>query len=424
MDVRAGLGLLAATAILLGVSRSGGLSVVAGSRKTELTFWNGFTGPDGRTMLELIRKFNLANPDVQVSMQRMDWATYYNKLMVAAMGSRGPHLFIIHASTLPRMHRAAFLGDVNDLFEGPNGLPTEDFDPYVLKQVKFGNRWVGVPLDIHPQGLYCNADMLKAAGYSAPPRNEQEFLDMARKLRKDTNGDGQPDVWGFALTQWQNNFQSLLPQFGGRYLDEKGDADLDNPGNIKALQFMAKLAKEKLIPPPENGLGWVGFRQNKVAMVWDGVYMLGDLKRLQTLHAIAAPVPMMGGKAGTMADSHVLCLRKDLSESERKATERFIQFLSENSLGWADAGQVPARRSVRETPEFKAMPVQSAFARQVPGMMYPPRTPILFEMGLEIALAVEKVLRGREDAPTALRAADKKAQEFIDRDRREHPEGL
>ncbi len=35
------------------------------SGKVNLRFWNGFTGPDGRTMKKLVRKFNSENPDVQ-----------------------------------------------------------------------------------------------------------------------------------------------------------------------------------------------------------------------------------------------------------------------------------------------------------------------------------------------------------------------
>ena len=61
---------------------------VTGSDKVTLRFWNGFTGPDGRTMLALVKRFNRENPDVHVVMQRMEWGTYYNKLFVS-------HLLII-----------------------------------------------------------------------------------------------------------------------------------------------------------------------------------------------------------------------------------------------------------------------------------------------------------------------------------------
>jgi len=419
IGMKASLGLLALATVLLGAMRTDCTAVAAGPKKIELSFWNGFTGPDGRTMLQLIRRFNEANPDVQVSMQRMDWATYYNKLMVAAADGRGPETFVIHASTLPRMTRAGFVADVTGLFEGKDCVPTSDFDPYVLNQVRYGSRIVGIPLDIHPQGLFCNRELLMKAGLAAPPRNREEFVRAAGAMQERRSPGGRPEVWGFALTLWRNNFQSLIPQFGGRFLDERGNADLDHPGNVAALEFLGSLGKQGLVPPPENGLGWVGYRQKKVGMVWDGVYMLGDLKRLNDLEYVGAPIPQIGPKPGTMADSHVLCVREGLSAATRSAALRFHRYLSANSIQWAEAGQVPARRSVRRTPEFRAMPLQYAFSHQVPYVLYPARTTVLFELTTEIDLAVEKVMRGRATAAEALKVANENAQRFIERDRRE-----
>lgn len=421
MNPKWSLALFVGFIAILGLARSDLSFGPSGVRKKiQVSFWNGFTGPDGRVMLKMIRRFNEANPDVQVTMQRMEWATYYNKLMVASVDGRGPEVFVIHASTLPRMHRAGFIADAADLYQGPAGVPEDDFDPYVLDQVCYGDKMVGLPLDIHPQGLYGNAEMLRRVGLTNPdgsartPATKEEFVRVMRALKNPAKGE-----WGFALTLWRNNFQSLMPQFDGRYLDEAGNSDLDNPGNVAAMEFLATLQKERLVPPPENGLGWVGYRQKKVGMVFDGVYMLGDLLRLNDLEYLGAPIPTIGNHPGTMADSHVLCIRTELSPDRREATERFIRFLSANSLEWAGAGQVPARKSVRANPEFAKMPVQFAFSKQIPHMMYPPRTPVLFELSLEIDLAVEKVMRGRATPKDALEVADKNTQRFIDRDRRE-----
>lgn len=410
--------------VVLGLLRTD-FTAPGGHKRVELSYWNGWTGPDGEVALQMIRQFNQENPDIQVTMQRMAWATYYNKLMVAESDGRGPEVFIIHASTLPRMSKAGFVGDVSDLYRGADAIPEGDFDPYVLNQVRYDKSLIGLPLDIHPQGLYCNADMLKKAGIvdakgnAKPPENREEFLKALKAMIQDPGKTGHPDDWGYALTTWQNNFQSLMPQFGGHYLDDQGRADLANPGNVKALEFLEGLAKEHLVPPPENALGWNGFREGKVGMVWEGVYMVGDLKRLNDLHYIGAPIPQIGPKPGTMADSHVMCIRAGLSPEKRAAAERFLRFFSRNSIQWAAAGQVPARISVRNTDEFRHMQVQSQFARQIPTMMYPPRTDILFQMSLEISLAVEKVLRGRAGAEEALKAASENSQHFLDQDRQE-----
>jgi multiple sugar transport system substrate-binding protein len=430
MNARASIGLLAAVCVALGVIR-GDLVSVSGiaKKRVDLNFWNGFTGPDGVVMLQLVRQFNEANPDVQVSMQRMDWGTYYNKLMVAVLDHRGPEVFVLQANSLPRMHRAHLMGEVNSAF-GQGGIPTSDFDEKVFRQVVYGKEYVGVPLDIWPFGLYCNKDMLKRAsmvdanGEPRAPKNQEEFLRLARSLRVDTDHDGLSDLWGYALTDWRIVFQSLQTQFGGHYFDDKGRADLVNEGNIKTLEFMTSLndPKDRLAPPPENGLGWMGFRQQKVGMVIEGIYMLGDLKRLNDFHYLGAPLPVIGNQPGTLADSHILCIRNTLSSEQKEGALRFLKFLSANSIQWAGAGQVPARKSVRATDEFKKMQVQHAFSLQIPYIHYFPRTVNIFELNQELGLAIEQVIRGRKTPKDALTFANKKIQESLDRTARDAAE--
>ncbi|MBC8066110.1 MAG: extracellular solute-binding protein [Chlorobia bacterium] len=357
-SIHAMLGTLFLIVLGTGIFRAIDNGLVASSAsKVQISFWNGFTGPDGIVMLSMIERFNKANPDINVSMQRIPWATYYNKLTVAGTDGRGPHLFVVHASTLPRIRRAGFISNSANLYSGPDAINSDDFDPYVLDQVRFGDVYDGVPLDIHPQGLYCNAEMLRKAGIvdadgkPRAPRNKKEFMDALRAMTTQPK-EANDKIWGYALTNWGSNIRSLIPQFGGRYLDEDGNADLNSPENIEALEFLGSLTKSKLVPPPENGLGWFGYRQKKVAMVWDGVFMLGDLLRLNDMEYIGAPVPTIGKQPGTMADSHVLCIRKGIRNDQRFAVEKFVRFVSDNSLEWAGAGQVPARKSIRAMPGF------------------------------------------------------------------------
>src|SRR2546421_9712399 len=44
---------------------------------TEIKFWNGFTGPDGKTMERMVSQFQKENPAIRVRMQIIPWAQYY-----------------------------------------------------------------------------------------------------------------------------------------------------------------------------------------------------------------------------------------------------------------------------------------------------------------------------------------------------------
>src|SRR4051794_31589486 len=74
-----------------------------------LHFWNSFTGPDGRTMLAIVKRFNDTHPGIHILMQRMEAGTYYNKLFVAGLGKRAPQVFIVHTDSIGRFTRANLL---------------------------------------------------------------------------------------------------------------------------------------------------------------------------------------------------------------------------------------------------------------------------------------------------------------------------
>ena len=43
------------------------------AEKTRISFWNGFTGPDGQTMWEIVRQFEADYPQYEVEMEIIPW---------------------------------------------------------------------------------------------------------------------------------------------------------------------------------------------------------------------------------------------------------------------------------------------------------------------------------------------------------------
>ena len=393
----------------------------AGAGGTTLRFWNGFTGPDGRTMLHLVQRFNRENPDINVLMQRMDWNTYYNKLFVAGLGGRAPEIFVLQMHTIPRFAQAAFVRPIDDLVAShtspSNGVAIGDIDPNVWEAVSVAGKHYGLPLDIWPLGMYYNrklfrdAGIVDAKGEAKPPTDRAEFLEAARKLTvRGTNGN--PDRWGFVFTNFDSNVYTIMQQFEPQFGDSFFTPDyrrctLNNPQNVAALEFCASLIRQyRCAPPPENYDAWIGFRQGKIGMAFEGIYMLADLEKQKDLDYAGAPVPRLGDRDAVWAGSHNLCLRSDLHGAQLEAAWRFLTFLSNNSLDWAAGGQVPVRRSLRASQRFHDMPVQSAFASQIPYTHYPPRLNFIFEFTTEFDTAIERALRGSASAQEALSQAE------------------
>ena len=353
----------------------------SGGDVVELRFWNGFTGPDGRTMLGIVKKFNDDNPDVHVVMQRLPWGQYYNKLFVAGSGGRAPDVFVSHRSALQRFVAAGFVRETDDLLgKSADQIDPADIDSNVLRAFEQGGRHWAIPLDVHPLGMYYNRKLLTEAGFDHPPRRLDEFLDVLRRLRPKSGAAPRTTTWGFAVTWQRTNCYTAMRQFGGELFSADGsEPTFASPANVAGLDFCAGLIRDGLVPSPQEFDAWTGFRQGRVAMVFEGIYMLPDLQKQADLDWAPAPVPLLGEKPAAWADSHGLAIRKDLSGPRLAAARRLIKYLSDHSLDWAAGGQVPVRKSLRDSDRFRAMTAQSEFARQIPYVAYFPPTPFIFE---------------------------------------------
>ena len=380
------------------------------SGKIKLRFWNGFTGPDGRTMLKMVRKFNKENPDIQVKMQRIDWGTYYNKLFVAGIGKRGPDIFVIHADSLARFAYADFLRPIDDFVFGTNGIDVSDIDPNVWEATEIDGKHYAIPLDVHPAGMYYNKKLFREAGITnvfgipVPPTNREEFFSALKKLKKDTDGNGKPDQWGFVFTFYPNLARSFILQWGGDLIDKKTkECTVNSPEAVEAVQFLSDIINiHKLAPVAENMDGWLGFRQGKVGMVFEGIYMLADLQKQKDLDFGAAEIPVLGKQPGVWGSTHELCLSPELKDEKLQAAWKFIKFLSDNSLDWAASGQVPVRKKIRATDEFKKLEAQYIFSKEIPYLVYLPHVVTVTELMEEYGIALDKAFRARCSAKEAL----------------------
>jgi multiple sugar transport system substrate-binding protein len=92
------------------------------------------------------------------------------------------------------------------------------------------------------------------------------------------------------------------------------------------------------------------------------------------------PVPQIFGK-GVWSGSHNMGITtRKMSDDEKKGAQYFIAWISEHSLDWAKAGQIPARQSVVNSAEFKALPGVSKIAQQQPDARFFPPFPAAGDM--------------------------------------------
>ncbi len=390
--------------------------------KVALAFWNGFTGGDGPYMKGMVEEFNKANPNVTVSMNTLQWADYYAKVPNAVASGAGPDVGIMHIDQLATNAARRVIIPLDEVAAGLK-LSESDFAPVVWNAGIYKDRRYGIPLDIHPLGFYANTAQLKKAGISDMPKDRAGF-EAAVKALKDKAGVRNP-FWVTATWPAHLMFTSLIAQFGGSIYDQEGaKATFNSDAGVQSLEWLRSFIDDGASPRNvSNDAQAVAFRQQRDSLTWDGIWMMNEWDKVKGLEWAAAPLPTIGQNPAVWASSHNFIVTTQATKDRNKlaAARAFISYISERSIDWAKSGQVPARNSVRESPEFKQLKVQSTLAEQLPNVQFPPSVPGIGDITTPTyETAVNEVILGKKQVKPALDEAAKKANAMLAANRQKY----
>lgn len=385
-----------------------------------LQFWNGFTGGDGPYMRDLVQQFNEEHPKINVKMVVQEWADYYQKVPQAVQSGRGPDVGIMHADQLATNAARQVIVPLDDLAKTLE-LDQSDFSERLWEAGLYNDERYGIPLDTHPLGFYYNKAHLAKAGVE-PPTNAEEMDAALEKLK--ASGVEHP-FWQSATWPAHLMFMSLLPQFGGSLYSEDGsEATFNSPEGVEALTWMTNLIKNGYSPKNvTQDADYLAFKNGKTTFHWDGIWQTQDLKKTDLEWGVAV-IPQIGAEKGAWANSHQMVITRQAGQNDDKlqAAKVFINWISEKSIEWAKAGQVPARNSVRESAEFKALEHQPIFAQQLDYVTMPPAVPGIGDAQLEMEQAVNRAVLGKQSPKQALDQGAKRANELLEQNREKYGE--
>ncbi|WP_106540092.1 ABC transporter substrate-binding protein [Haloactinopolyspora alba] len=376
----------------------------------ELAFWNGFTGGDGPVMQDLVDTFNSEHPNITVKMTVMEWADYYNKVPTAVSSGNGPDVGIMHVDSLPTSAARNVIVPLDDVAAALE-LKAADFADVVWKAGEYDGQRFGIPLDMHPLGFFYNKTVMASAGLDPenPPMDRDSYESALEQLKSAGVKGHWMSPHPFTGSQ---TLQSLIWQFGGGLFNDDGTEVVwhEDPG-VEALTWMVDAIKAGYSPTDVGqDADAIALQNGKAAFNWNGIWNINTLKEVPDLDWGVAPLPNIGGQKAAWAGSHnfVLAKQRTPDENRLKASRVFINWISQQSLAWAKGGQVPARTSVRESPEFQKLPEQSALAEQVDYLRFPPSVPGIGDAFADFDQALnEAVLMTKEPAAALSEAADR-----------------
>jgi multiple sugar transport system substrate-binding protein len=385
--------------------------------KVSLSFWNGFTGGDGPYMQKLVDQFNSEEKNIDVSMNTVEWEIYYQKVPSAVQSGKGPDLGIMHIDQLPTNAARGVILALDDVARALN-LKESDFVPVVWQAGLYNGKRYGIPLDIHPLGLYYNKTTMEEGGLDPddPPQTNDDYIAALEQLKsKGIKGSWiSPFLFSGGLT-----LQALIYQFGGQlYNADATKATFNSQAGVDALSWMVDLVTEGYSPKDvAQDAEYTAFTNGDNAFMWNGIWNINPLNDIKDLEWGAAPLPRIGSEKGAWASSHNFVIMNKRGQDPNKvaAAKVFINWVSQHSEEWAKAGQVPARNSVRNSQAFQSLKWQPVFAEEVSYVNFTPPVPGIADVYTgSLDPAINEAVLLKKEPEAALDEAASKANQLLE----------
>lgn len=352
-----------------GDDAAGGEAEAAAGEPVTLTFWNGFTGPDGAVLEELVTEFNGSQDDVVVEMQIQPWDVMYQKLLPAFSAGEGPDLVALHNEQLPQYVSEGVFAPVGDIYERGN-LSRDVLIQSAADAGTVDGEDYAVPMNFTTLLLYWNKTMFEEAGLDPeqPPTTWDEWADYAQQLTIDSNGDGTPEQYGYAIAD--NNTIPMWPILlwgnGGGVVSEDGSQPLlGDPATVEAVQYWSDLVVNDKISP--IGLGGADadklFQTEKAAMEVVGPWMTAGFEEAGIDFGLAM-VPAGPVEEVTLGSSVLAALNAEADDATRDAAYDFLEFWNskESQITWSVGSGFPPNRTDIEASELSENPYVAEFA--------------------------------------------------------------
>lgn len=228
--------------------------------------------PDTNFVVELLPEFEAAT-GIRVNVEIVNYADMREKLIPQLLSRRGSYdVIVVDNYWVGEFTQAGWLEDL-----GPYLARTPDFDTSVYLPSMFN--MVGqvdgtvymLPFYNYAMALIYRTDVLEDPALQAEyrerfgkelalPETLQEYVELAKFLTRDTDGDGRVDFYGAAMQglrpdpiamEWLNYLYAL----GGDFFDEAGNIRINDAIAVEALTLYKEMITQAA-PPGSTGFGF------------------------------------------------------------------------------------------------------------------------------------------------------------------------
>lgn len=320
----------------------------------ELDFWTVFTGEDGVNMDQLVSDFNAANPGIKVNHMKMDAADLYTKAPLAVAAGEGvPDICIVHAERIPKFVEDGLLMPIDQIMA--TGKFSEDM--YMSSGWKLGDvngTRYSLPLDVHSWVCYVNLDLLKQYDLDTPVMADNVITwDEVKAVGDKCKGDG---ITPIGLTWNRPYILSMYYQKGGQLTEDGVAPTFNNDKFIGVLDDLKAMHDAGYTSVDGDDPFSSLFVSGMEVFCPEGIWMNNGLKDAEFNYQMALFPQYDPANIKFWASSHQFVeFKKETTPEKQQAIATFLDYVRNNSMLWAQAGQTVASLKLLEDPAYKEM---------------------------------------------------------------------
>ena len=261
----------------------------------KLTFWKSpHSDREDEIWADIIEGFNEENPNIQVEFLNVAWDSVVEKETAAFAAGSGPDISFQNEQ-FPLYAKNGYLLALDDYVDDEKlaGYPES-----ALEYCSQDGKLMGIPFVALDSVMFYNKDMFEEAGITEVPKNWDELLEAARKLTKDTDGDGEIDQWGmmFEMNDYWQPLTYIIQAGGDLWNENRTNIGFNNEAGIEGLEFYNKLYNEEKVVLPLDKYTSIDeersyFYNSQVAMCPSQIHMATTIREASDINLGAFDMP-------------------------------------------------------------------------------------------------------------------------------------
>lgn len=363
--------------MLISLSSCGG----GGGNKLVFMYWG--SPEEKEVVINYISQFTNQNPGVEIEGIHVDSLSFGQKLKTMIAGGTPPDVFYLDIEDFAGLASRGELLQLDDFVNrDAQEINVSDFFEAPFNEFKYKGKLYGIAKDFTTLVLYYNMDLFDKFKVSYPNDNWtwEDFLNSAKKLTKDLNGDGVIDQYGFVIETWANWWRNWVYANGGTFFDESGKFVLGKEPylskNAEAIQFLADLINVHKVAPKisasrDFGGGEAMFVDGRAGMAAYGRWATLRFRDITKFKWNVAQMPKGKDKRASTLFTVAYCAHAKTKNPE--LAWKLIKFLSSPKIQEDVAASglaIPIRKSVAYSDTFLKAPAIVKNQPQVDSKVY------------------------------------------------------